>query len=368
MDMSFAEYNPHRTRTYPRTRYPSTQTYASNPFPYVPAPPSPIKQYSLDSVDSGTQHPLGSEWSPTWETQIITYTSVRGYTQASPHRHSPPPFKRPRNTGEAEEEVVVENTMEATWTRAPIPFSSVPKVSPRPFIPDVSFSDRSQRTSFDTDSDAGSTSSTLIEPTLPAFSFEKRSNKPSRSASRNSNVDKSLPPPPPPEPVATTTNESPDTLPPHIATRAIVELPGDLSSNFVFAAPKSRAKPPVIIRTHSQSLTVFGGLKAIWKKATAHVRQVKRNGLLAVVTPVDPRDSALWNGFAPVTPPGAEGSERRSGIWWMSGRNAIAENPQPPAQQDGVEMQTRPPAARMRTASSNTSAETFVTAPEFSPP
>lgn len=125
-------------------------------------------------------------------------------------------------------------------------------------------------------------------------------------------------------------------------------------------------RPPVIIRTHSQSLTVFGGLKAIWKKATAHVRQVKRNGLLAVVAPVDPRESSLWSGFAPVTPPGADGSERRSGLWWMSGRNAIANGDEALPQQEGTEMEMRPAATRTRSASSNTSAETFVTA-ESSP-
>ncbi|KAG8879257.1 hypothetical protein FRB98_005774 [Tulasnella sp. 332] len=367
--MSMTEYNPHRSRTYPRTKYPTPLSYTPNlytpnPFPYEPAPPTPvIDQYTLaHHVDSGVQHPLSSEWNPTWEAQIITYTSVRGYNQSSPHRHSPSPNKRARFTPTPEDGFVVDGRSEAVWTSTPIPFSSVPKVSPKPFIPNVSFLDR--RTSSDTESDVGSTSSTLIEPpSIPAFSSEKRPSH-MRSPSRNSDLDKSLPPAPPTMPVAV--NVTPATIPPHIAARALVELPGDLPSNFVFPSPKSRTKPPVIIRTHSQSLTVFGGLKAIWKKATAHVRQVKRNGLLAAVSPVDPRESSLWSGFSPVTPPAAEGSDRRSGLWWISGRNAITNGVEPLSKQEGTEMETRPTATRTRSASSNTSAETFVTA-ESSP-
>lgn len=58
----------------------------------------------------------------------------------------------------------------------------------------------------------------------------------------------------------------------------------------------------------------MGGLKAIWKKATAHVRS-------AVVD--RERESIIWNGFAKVAV--QEEVNRRSSGWWRAREVAVLE-------------------------------------------
>lgn len=94
-----------------------------------------------------------------------------------------------------------------------------------------------------------------------------------------------------------------------------------------------------IIRTQTQSYSLGGSLKAIWKKTTAQIRVVRQAGLTAIMSPaVADRDSVLWSGFSKVPVPPTEASEGssirtrssnssvRSSGWWRSREIAIIES------------------------------------------
>ncbi|KAG8896643.1 hypothetical protein FRB99_008785 [Tulasnella sp. 403] len=111
-----------------------------------------------------------------------------------------------------------------------------------------------------------------------------------------------------------------------------VESRAETYSTTTCRTPVRTRPPTVIVRTQTQSLSVVGGLKAVWKKATAHVRQVRRNGISAIIA-TKQRDSVLWHGFARVPTPtpdarsvrtkASSDSGSRGSTWWRTREIAI---------------------------------------------